>query len=298
MEKSKWENYRRAGEIAAKALQIGSEAADEGIKLIDIAESVENAIGEMGGSLAFPVNISINEVAAHYTPDKKDDRAFKSGDLVKLDVGAHVDGCIGDTAKSFVIGSLGEREIDLVNCSRRALNGALKAIRAGITLNEIGSIVENICSAQGFRPVKNLSGHSLERYELHSGISVPNYPNGDMTKIREGMVLAIEPFATDGAGIVKERDYGGIYRHRKESAREVEETDLLARIKGYQGLPFAERWLYDIEGEGTRRRMKKLISRGILVGYRVLVEKNGGYVAQSEHTVLVEKHGCRVITKS
>jgi len=300
VEKSERENYRGAGKIAAKALRIGCEEADEGVKLIDVARSIENYIKEMDANIAFPVNISINEIAAHYTPGYNDERKFKSGDLVKLDVGAHIEGYIGDTARSFVTGVPKENEIELINCSQRALNGALKAIRAGITLNEIGGIVENICRAQGFVSVRNLSGHSLEKFNLHSGISVPNFANGDLTKIREGIAIAIEPFATDGKGMVTEKEYGNIYRYRyrqRGNNEHSQEDPLMEIIRSYRGLPFAERWLYDLEGKRVRAKMRRLVSKGILTGYRVLVEKKNGYVAQSEHTVLVNKHGCEVTTR-
>lgn len=293
MEKSEREKYRRAGRVAADALQIGQKEAAEGVKLVDVANSMEESIEEMGAGIAFPVNISINEVAAHYTPAHNDERRFKNGELVKLDVGAQVDGYIGDTARTITIG-VGKGE-ELINCSLLALNGALKAIRPGVTLDEIGAMVENICKASGFRPVRNLSGHSLGKFELHSGISVPNFANGDRTRIEEGMAIALEPFVTDGRGAVTEKGYGGIYRQMRRGDRPQGEDELMERIEGYRGLPFAERWFADLEVK--RGRMRRLISKGIITGYRVLVEKGGGYVAQSEHTVIVTRHGCEVTTR-
>jgi methionyl aminopeptidase len=283
------EKYRKAGRVVGTALQAGATMVDENVTYLEVAERMEDMICEEA-AMAFPVNVSVNEVAAHYTPEPGDERCFKTGDLVKLDAGAHVDGYIGDAA---VTVSVGDGHGELIETAQLALRAAIDMVRAGVTIAELGRCIEDAVTERGFRPVENLQGHSLERYSLHAGLSIPSVANDNTRRLREGEVIAIEPFSTDGAGRVVNGDNGNIYhmvgRGRGKTARAIRQR--------FNGLPFASRWMTDIVPE---RRIDMSLAflerRRVVRPYSMLVETADGMVAQAEHTLLVTDDGCEVLT--
>ncbi len=285
-----YEEFAEAGRIAWEALQKGIRSIGEGVKYKEIAEIIEGYIREAGAEPAFPVNISVNGVAAHFTPSKSCEDVFKKGDVVKVDVGAHVNGCIGDTAKTVEIGT--NRYAKLIEAAEEALKTAIENIRAGINIGMLGGMIEEKIREYEYNPIKNLHGHSLQRYKLHAGISIPNYRNKSKIELKEGQVVAIEPFVTDGIGMVVDAGIGNIYRLEKNSvmAREIKNR--------FNGLPFAERWLYDIYGEKTPLKLSYLLKRRIIAPYFKLVEAKNGMVAQAEHTLFITKDGCEVLTEA
>ncbi len=285
-----YEQYRKAGKILGKALSAGAKMAREGVKYIDVAEKIEGVISSEAG-LSFPVNISVNEVAAHYTPSINDTLRFKKGDVVKIDAGSHVNGYIGDSAVTVEVGS--NKYEHIIKTSEEALQKAIETVRAGVSISEIGDVIEKKIRSYGLEPVKNLQGHSLERYNLHAGLSIPNVSNSNKRKLKEGEVIAIEPFVTDGEGYVVDSENGNIYQLRNRAkGRIVEEMR-----KRFDGLPFASRWMAGIVGkEKINTILAFLLRRRFLYAYKMLVEARGGVVAQTEHTLLVKKDGCEVLT--
>ncbi|NJE09927.1 type II methionyl aminopeptidase [Thermococcus sp. MAR1] len=287
----------KAGEIARQVKKEVVDMIKPGAKLYDIAEFVEKRIVELGGKPAFPCNLSINEIAAHYTPYKGDDSVLKEGDYLKLDLGVHVDGYIADTAVTFRVGM---EEDDLMAASKEALENAISVIRAGVKISEIGKAIEETIRGYGFNPIVNLSGHKIERYKLHSGISIPNiYRPNDSYVLKEGDVIAIEPFATTGAGQVIEVPPALIFMHiRDRPVRMAQARRLLMHIKReYNGLPFAYRWLQGFMPEGQLKlALAQLDRAGAIYSYQILREVRGGLVSQFEHTVIVEKDGAYITT--
>ncbi|ASJ12089.1 type II methionyl aminopeptidase [Thermococcus thioreducens] len=287
----------KAGEIARRVKKEVSDMIKPGVKLYDIAEFVERRIVELGGKPAFPCNLSINEIAAHYTPYKGDNTVLKEGDYLKVDIGVHVDGYIADTAVTFRVGM---EEDDLMAASKEALENAISVIRAGVKISEIGKAIEETIRGYGFNPIVNLSGHKIERYKLHSGISIPNiYRPADTYVLREGDVIAIEPFATTGAGQVIEVPPALIFMHiRDRPVRMAQARRLLMHIKKeYNGLPFAYRWLQGFMPEGQLKlALAQLDRAGAVYSYQILREVRGGLVSQFEHTVIVEKDGVYITT--
>ncbi|WP_258084695.1 type II methionyl aminopeptidase [Thermococcus thermotolerans] len=287
----------KAGEIARRVKKEVSDMIKPGVKLYDIAEFVERRIVELGGKPAFPCNLSINEIAAHYTPYKGDDTILREGDYLKVDIGVHVDGYIADTAVTFRVGM---EEDDLMAASKEALENAISVIRAGVKISEIGKAIEETIRGYGFNPIVNLSGHKIERYKLHSGISIPNiYRPADTYVLKEGDVIAIEPFATTGAGQVIEIPPALIFMHiRDRPVRMAQARRLLMHIKKeYNGLPFAYRWLQGFMPEGQLKLALAQLDRvGAVYSYQILREVRGGLVSQFEHTVIVEKDGAYITT--
>jgi len=285
-----YEQYRKAGEVLGKALSAGAKMVREGVKYLDVAEEIERIILSEAG-LSFPVNISVNEVAAHYTPSVSDSLKFKKGDVVKIDAGSHVNGYIGDSALTVEVGS-NENE-HIIKASEEALQEAIEIVRAGVSIAEIGEAIEKKIKSYGLKPVKNLQGHSLERYNLHAGLSIPNVSNNNGRKLREGEVIAIEPFATNGGGYVVDRENGNIYLLKSRAKGRIADE----MRKKFDGLPFASRWMESIVGKDKINiTLAFMLRRRTLYAYRKLVEVDGGIVAQTEHTLLVKKDGCEVLT--
>jgi methionyl aminopeptidase len=275
----------------------------EDASLLEICNWVENKIKEKGGKLAFPCNICINEVAAHYSPSINDQTVVPRDAVVKIDLGVHVDGYIADTATTVC---LNHQYDGMVYAIKEALKNAIKAVKPGTKNSHIGSVIQKTIVQYGYKPIWNLSGHQMTRYVLHTGKSIPNISTLGLSKIREGEVFAIEPFLTDrsGAGEVTGLKRTYIYRFHKarrnlsKDAEKLQET-----IKNrFTSLPFTKRWLNESSAQFTitDKRMEKAFSEVLtkksLIGYPVLAERSGNIVAQAEHTVIVTKNGCRVTT--
>ena len=295
--------YKKAGKIVSEVRKNALDYVEEDMKIIDLVEFVENKIVELGGKPAFPCNISINEITAHYTSPINDENTIKSGDLVKIDLGAHVDGYIADTAISTLIGDDSENHdyhLKMIETSYEALESGISTIKAGVEIGKVGEAIESAMHSKGFKSVSNLTGHSMEQWILHSGLSIPNIKENNPHKLEEGDVLAIEPFATDGVGRVTDMNPVYIFRYlRDRPLRLIHAKRALSKIKSnYKNLPFAQRWLQGQFSEyHLNNAMRMLISSRAVYPYHVLKEKSNAVVAQSEHTVIVESDGCMVITE-
>jgi len=299
MDKDVYEKYLSAGKIASEARDFGINLIKTGGKFIEVAEKVESKILDSGAALSFPVNIAINDLAAHYSPRNDDELVFKRGDVVKLDVGSHIDGYIADTAITVEIET--NKYDKMIKASSDALDFAISHMRANIDLSEIGKIIEGTIKSYGYNSIDNLTGHSLDRYELHSGMSVPSISNTFCrVKPKPGDVIAIEPFATNGIGHVISGKGSNIYilkpTIKSKIIRDNKLKILLNRMSAkFKTLPFAQRWCNNMS-DNIDISLRKLSYLGLIKNYPQLVEKNGGIVTQKEHTVIVMKDGCEVIT--
>ena len=292
METEILENYRKAGRILAEVLAEAGPRVELGASLLDVANFVEDAIRSRGAKPAFPCNISLDRNAAHYTPSPHDSSRFGEN-MVKLDVGVHVDGYIADAA---ITVDLGGHE-SLVEASRVALEAALEIIRPGIDTAQIGKAIEDVITGYGYKPVYNLTGHGLSRYLAHDEPAVPNRAMEKGTVLKDGDVIAIEPFATNGSGRISEALINEIYGLSAfRPVRLPAARTLLKEIsESYKTLPFARRWL---KGERAEYALMQLLRSGAVHRYPVLWEVEGALVSQAEHTVVVLDKGCEVITRS
>jgi methionyl aminopeptidase len=286
-----FDKYREAGLIAAKILRDGAQEIRIGTPYLDIVESIESRVSEEGAALAFPLNLSINEDAAHDTASTGDTRILARGDVAKLDLGVQVDGYIADTATTIDLGT----NTLLVEASRQALEAAISRIRPGITAGDLGMAVQSAIESRGYRPISNLTGHGLDRYVLHRSPTIPNVGiNGGVT-LEEGMVFAIEPFATTGSGHVSEKTRQEIYSQiSPKPVRIPAARAILEKIRDRHGLPFARRWLNEKRLDLT---LPALIRSQVLHVYPVLSDIPGSLVSQAEHTIIVTADGCIVTTR-
>lgn len=286
MDKAILEKYMKAGRIAARVREGCNGKVKPGTRLFDLAEWVEAEIVKMGGQPAFPVNISANNIAAHYTPGIKDESVFTVNDIVKIDIGVHVDGYIGDTAVTI---SLAEdsRDENLIKASKEALEEALKLAKPGTKLGEIGEAVENKIKSYGFLPVSNLTGHGLEQYNLHAEPQVPSVSNKSSYALKEDQAIAIEPFASTGDGFVRESGEVLIYMLlQPQPVRMAEARQIVNFGMAKNGLPFAKRWL-GMNDIRFRLAMRELKARNAIHEYPVLKDREGCRISQFEHTVIV-----------
>ncbi len=287
------DDFVEAGKIVRRVLNRASREINVGDKLLEVAEYLEDLIRDMGAEPAFPVNLSLNEVAAHYTPPPGDNTEVEPEDVLKVDVGAHVNGAIGDAAITLVFDNeLGE---ELAETAKKALEAAIETVKPGVKCKDVGRAIGEVCREKGHKPVIGLTGHQVERWNLHAGVSIPNDDlKGYEQKIEKGMVIAIEPFVTTerGDGDVRPGPTVEIYSVQDPNVRS--RVNLRRIWEERDGLPFARRWLDD--RPGTRLELGRLSKLGALRAYPELVEAAGEPVAQWEHTVLVTEDGCEVLT--
>ncbi|MHC1591995.1 MAG: type II methionyl aminopeptidase [Candidatus Helarchaeales archaeon] len=296
MDEEIFEKYARAGKIVARILNEARSLLEPGKKLIDICNFVENGIRKEGADPSFPLNIGINEIAAHYTSPPGDESTIPEHCIIKLDCGAAIDGYTTDMAISVAIGT---EEFDyLIQAARAGLERAISIVKPGVKISDVGAAIQEEIRSQGARVISNLTGHQMKQFNLHSGVSVPNVKTSSMNsyKFKEGDVFAIEPFTTNGIGYVKNGPVSYIYSLVKKSPKNLPkhlQLEIQRIWKERRGLPFSLRW-YDRISPVDQKR---LTARGIMRGYPVLIESKKGVVAQAEHTVIVTPDGCEVVTK-
>jgi methionyl aminopeptidase len=287
-----YEKCREAGEILAEVRDAAAERVEVGESHLEVAQWAEDKIRELGGEPAFPVNISIDEEAAHATPERDDDATFGE-EMVNLDIGVHVDGWLADTAVTVDLSG----QDDLAAASAEALDAALDVAGPGVDVGEIGAAVEEVIDGYGFNPVVNLTGHGLGHWEQHTSPNIPNREVAQGATLEPGDVVAIEPFATDGRGKVQEGSSEEIFALEREgSVRDRNARQVLDQItEDFKTLPFAARWLDSPRAKMALRRLKQ---QDIVHGYPVLKEEEGKFVSQKEHTVIVTEDSIEVTTRS
>ena len=291
MKEDVFEKYRDAGVLAAKILRSSSQRIRIGASYLDLVESIEEQVKEEGAELAFPLNLSLNEDAAHDTASPGDVRVFTKGDVAKLDLGVQLDGYIADTATTI---DLGNNSL-LLEASEQALESALKLVRPGATSGDLGAAIQKEIESRGYRPISNLTGHGLDRYILHCQPTIPNVGISGGVVLEEGMVFAIEPFATTGSGHVGEKTRKEIYSQvSQKPVRIPAARTILKKVKDRHGLPFARRWLNEKKLDIT---LPALVRSQVLHVYPVLSDIPGSLVSQHEHTVIVTSDGCIVTTR-
>ena len=291
-------DWREVGKITARIRDESRSLIMIGEPILEIAETIEQMIYDAGIVPAFPVNISLNENAAHYTPVYEDPYTLQDTDLVKVDIGGRLNGAIADTAYTI---DLSGNYSKLVEASQLALSRAIESIRPGITVGEIGGTIEETITSFGFRPISNLSGHMINRDNLHAGVEVPNKRTTDPYQFAEGDIFAVEPFATDGAGHVEDTEQVEIFSVYSPGPIRMRHTRQLFKhmIETYGHNPFAERWLRKkfVSRMLVGSSLRELLEHHIIRGYPVLKDTGGGMVAQTEHTILVTKKGCEILTQ-
>lgn len=292
------EKFRVSGKILRETREEIRNFVREDMPIIEVCEKAEKTIMDKGGKPAFPCNVSINEIAAHYTSPPNDNRRIPRKSIVKVDIGVHVDGYLTDTAVTICFNP---EYKSLVDTAEQALKTAINSIHPEMSTSKLGAIIEKTIKSHGFKPISNLTGHQVGRYLVHAGTSLPNVAQLSFSKIKLGEVYAIEPFVTlpDAVGRVEDGEEATIFRFLKsKSLKNPYAKQLLKHIEeNFRTLPFAERWLQGIVPKGHyREAFRELLSSKALMGYPIFVEVSRKPVAQAEHTVLIVEDGCVILT--
>ena len=292
------EKFRKSGKILRETREEMKHFVREDMPIIEICEKAEGLIREKGGKPAFPCNVSINDVAAHYTSPPNDKSRIPEKSIVKVDIGAHVDGYVTDTAFT---ACFNQEYANLVETAEKALKTAIDSILPDMSTSKLGSIIEKTIRSRGLKPISNLTGHSVGRYLVHTAPSLPNVSQIFSSRIKLGGVYAIEPFVTlpEAAGKVEDGGQAVIFHFVKSRSLNDPYAKQLSKYieEGFRTLRFTERWLQEaVPQEHYGRAFQELLSSKVVTGYPVFVEASRKPVAQAEHTVLVVKDGRVVLT--
>ncbi len=292
------EKFRLSGKILRETREEMRSYVREGMPIIEVCEKAEALIRAKGGKPAFPCNVSINEVAAHYTSPPDDKNTIPERSVVKVDIGVHIDGYVTDTAFTACFNP--EYRV-MVETAELALKTAISTITNDISTSTVGAAVETAIKNRGFRPISNLTGHSVGRYLIHAGKSIPNTHQTSLSKLHTGEIYAIEPFVTvrEAAGVVEDYPQKTIFRLVKAKAAKSPYAKQLTKFieENFFTLPFAERWLQGaVPAEKYKDAFKELLSTKTIMSYPVFVEVTRNAVAQAEHTIIVKEDGCTVLT--
>ncbi|MDH5401369.1 MAG: type II methionyl aminopeptidase [Candidatus Heimdallarchaeota archaeon] len=301
------EKYRNAGDISIQAKKLAQKICKPGASVYTISEQIEDYIRKKGAKPAFPINMSINTEAAHYSAEILDQRIIPENSIIKIDLGAEIDGYLVDTAITI---NFNPELNDLSTISETALENAIKSVKSGVKVYTIGKIIEKTITDAGYQPIRNLSGHQIKRYELHAGITIPNcgpkYFGDNSEKFQAGKIYAIEPFASNGKGWIKNGKTTNIFRIiNKPNKKQKDLIPIYNEFKNKVGvLPFSPRHLHE-KNSGLKGKklitenIRKLKNANIITGYPVLIEqKENSMVSQHEHTVRVTNEGCEVLTST
>tara|TARA_B100000809_G_scaffold236565_1_gene255702 strand:+ start:134 stop:1027 length:894 start_codon:yes stop_codon:yes gene_type:complete len=292
------EDYLKAGNIAGEVRENVRKTDWIGSTLAEICDYVESEIIKRGAKCAFPVNTSMNEIAAHYTAEPNDPKTVSDTDLVKIDLGAQINGYIADTA---VTVNYDPQYDQMVQTAEDALQNAMSMIKAGVKSKDVGRTIQKTIQDMGFKPIANLSGHSLDQYTIHAGKTVPNMWTIGSFLFSENQAYACEPFVTtkNALGFVRNGKIKNIFALVSRKKTKDEKADRLTDYiwNNFNMLPFALRWLLkEWEEKEARRLLEILVKKKVVRAYAILVEANGKTVAQAEHTFIPTQSGATVTT--
>lgn len=293
MDSNEFKSYVKAGKIWASAIKYAKKKAKEGVLLFDLAEGIEKLIVEEGAQIGFPVNLSINEQAAHYTPKYKDFvSALGESDVLKIDIGAAVNGFICDGAITINLDSEHAKQIE---ANELALENAISVAKLGAPIEKMGAEIERTLKNKGFNPVYNLGGHGVSKNNIHDWPSVPNHAGGSSEKLIEGVAVAIEPFASNGMGQVRDDVLVEIFSLiEKKGVRSPAAKKILNYLDTFEGRPFAERWIRkkffdELSDFGITLGLKELMKTKAIHSYPGLKETKGTIVTQVEKTIIINE---------
>ncbi|KAK9200383.1 hypothetical protein WN944_015580 [Citrus x changshan-huyou] len=347
LEKPKYNSVRQAAEVHRQVRKYIKSLLKPGMLMTDLCETLENTvrklISENGlqAGIAFPTGCSLNWVAAHWTPNSGDKTVLQYDDVMKLDFGTHIDGCIVDCAFTVAFNPMFD---PLLEASREATNTGIKyqnsyqvafdwrgvdlslglqeftrlsrgvdRKEAGIDVRlcDIGAAIQEVMESYEVeingkvfqvKSIRNLNGHSIGRYQIHAGKSVPIVKGGEQTKMEEGEFFAIETFASTGKGYVREDLECSHYMKNFDVGhiplRLPRAKQLLATInKNFSTLAFCRRYLDRLGETKYLMALKNLCDTGIVQPYPPLCDIKGSYVSQFEHTILLRPTCKEVISR-
>ena len=302
MNDSDIQDYIKAGKGVIAAKKLAKTIIKPGVPLLEVANRCEEEIIKNGCELSFPINLSLNEIAAHYSPPIGDKTVVPEKGLLKIDIGSHFNGYIADSA--FTI-NLDEDPIlqNYVDAAKEAVAAAIDLFVPGVKLYELGEVIAQKIINRGLRPITNLGGHELKQFTLHAGAFIPNYKEKLHNQVlKPGDAYACEPFATSGVGKVENGIHSYIFRFVKKIKRNMsyEQQDYMNKIhKNFKNLPFSPRWIINnnlLPKDKILRTIESFLGKKILDKYPILIERANEPVAQEEHTIILDLDGNKIVT--
>lgn len=309
-----YQNIRRAAEVHRQVRQYARKYIRPGQSLTEIAEYIENgtrALVEENGlesGVGFPTGLSLNNCAAHFTPNAGDATILQSGDVLKVDFGVHVKGRILDSAFTLTWEPTYDK---LVEAVRAATDTGVREAGIDVRLGELAGYIQETMESYEVeikgkvlpvKPIENLSGHSIGVYQIHGGKSVLLVKNEDPTKMEEGDYFAIETFGSTGRGrVVDSGDcshFAKIIDAPRVPIRLTSAKSLLRTVTTNFGtLPFCRRYLDRIGESKYLLALNHLVQQGIVQDYPPLCDSIGSMTAQFEHTILLRPTVKEVVSR-
>ncbi|KAF8113880.1 hypothetical protein N665_0045s0118 [Sinapis alba] len=314
LQKPIYNSLRQAAEVHRQVRKYMRSIMKPGMLMIDICETLEDTvrklISENGlqAGIAFPTGCSLNNVAAHWTPNSGDKTVLQYDDVMKLDFGTHIDGYIVDSAFTVAFNPMFD---PLLAASREATYTGIKEAGVDVRLCDVGSAIQEVMESYEVeingkvyqvKSIRNLNGHSIGRYQIHAEKSVPNVKGGEQTKMEEGELYAIETFGSTGKGYVRDdlecSHYMKNYDVGHVPLRLPRAKQLLATInKNFSTLAFCRRYLDRLGETKYLMALKNLCDSGIIEPCPPACDVKGSYISQFEHTILLRPTCKEVISK-
>lgn len=308
-----YNDFRKAAETHRQVRQYAQKFIKPGMTTTEIVEAIENTnrrlVGENGlkAGIGFPTGCSINNCAAHYTPNAGDTTVLKESDVLKIDIGTQVNGRIVDSAFTLTWDPVYD---NLLTAVKDATNTGIREAGIDVRMSDIGAAIQETMESyeieikgktHQIKSIRNLCGHDIKQYRIHGSKTVPIVKGGDQTKMEEGDTFAIETFGSTGKGYVNEEGECSHYSRNPDvrvPLRLARAKQLLNVIdKNFGSLPFCRRYIDRLGETKYFMGLKSLVDNGIVTDYPPLVDIRGSYTAQFEHTILLRPTCKEVVSR-
>ncbi|KAF2489872.1 methionine aminopeptidase 2-like protein [Lophium mytilinum] len=313
-------DYRQAAETHRQVRQWAQKHIKPGQTLTEIANGIEDSVRRLVGhnglsegdaliaGMGFPTGLNLDNIAAHYSPNAGCKTVLQQNNVMKVDIGVHVNGRIVDSAFTMSFDPMYD---NLLAAVKDATNTGVREAGIDVRLGELGGYIQEAmesyeCEINGttypIKAIRSLAGHTILPYSIHGTKSVPAVKTNDTTKMEEGDVFAIETFGSTGNGRCVDQGEVSHYALRRDAPkvdlRLLSAKTLLSTItKNFGTLPFCRRYLDRIGQEKYLLGLNSLVKSGIVEDYPPLVDKKGSYTAQFEHTILLRPTVKEVISR-
>jgi methionyl aminopeptidase len=291
---------KKSGKLSNDTHKFAKKIIKPGVDLSKAGKKIDDYIIEKGGFPAWPVNLSLNNEAAHNTYNLEREKILTEDDVLKVDIGVSIDGYITDSAQTYIFNKKNELLKDASDKTLAKAKEYLTNNYKTATIGSLGKLIEDTIRSYNFMPVINLTGHYLSRYVAHATPSIPNVANNSSEKfIDYNNQFAIEPFVSTGNGVVTEGSEILIFEHYEDKPiRNKDAKKLLEEIKKFNGLPFSEYWIgKELSSFSKKFALRELLKNEIITAYPVLLDKKGSFVSQAETTFIIDKEGLLDLVK-